>query len=64
MHVKEMEKWLKKNLGKVGVDLGADKICEATLNGENEMDVKETLNQIYGSSVPEINLFPRRAVPP
>ena len=50
MHVKEMEKWLKKNLGKVGVDLGADKICEATLNGENEMDVKETLNQIYGKS--------------
>ena len=51
MYVKEMEKWLKKNLGKVGVDLGADKICEATLNGENEMDVKETLNRSYGTSV-------------
>lgn len=49
--IKEMEKWMKKNLGKVGVDLGADKICEATLKGENEMDVKETLNQIYGTSI-------------
>ena len=51
MYVKEMEKWLKKNLGKVGVDLGADKNCDVTLKGENEMDVKETLNRIYGTSV-------------
>ena len=50
MHIKEMEKWLKKNLVKVGVDLGADKICDATLKGEKEMNIKETLNQIYGKS--------------
>ena len=51
MYVKEMEKWLNKNLGKVGVDLGADKKYDTTLKGENEMDVKETLNRIYGTSV-------------
>ena len=51
MHVKEMEKWLKKNLGKVGVDLRADKNYDTTLKGENEMDVKETLNRIYDTSV-------------
>ena len=51
MYIKEMEKWLKKNRVKVGVDLGTDKICDATLKGENEIDVKETLNQIYDTSV-------------
>ena len=40
--------WLDKNLTKVGVDLGADKICDATVKGENEMNIKETLNKIYG----------------
>ena len=51
MYIKEMEKWLKKNLVKIGDDLGADKICDATLKGENEIDVKETLNQIYDTSI-------------
>lgn len=48
MHVKEMEKWLKKNLAVVGVDLAADKICDATAKGESEMGIKESLNKIYG----------------
>ena len=51
MYIKEMEKWLKKNLVKIGDDLGADKICDATLKGENEIDVKETLKQIYDTSI-------------
>ena len=51
MNIKEMEKWMKKNLVKIGDDLGADKICDATLKGENEIDVKETLNQIYDTSI-------------
>lgn len=51
MYIKEMEKWLKKNLVKIGDDLGADKICDATLKGENEIDVKEALNQIYDTSI-------------
>ena len=48
MHDSELKKWLDKNLTKVGVDLGADKICDATVKGENEMNIKETLNKIYG----------------
>ena len=48
MHDSELKKWLDKNLTKAGVDLGADKICDATVKGENEMNIKETLNKIYG----------------
>lgn len=42
--------FLEKNQIKVGVDLAADKFCDATLKGENEMNIKETLNKIYGKS--------------
>ena len=44
MHVKEMEKWLKKNLTIIGVDLAADKICDATVEGENEMGIKDDID--------------------
>ena len=42
--------FLEKNLVKVGSDLAADKLCDATSKGENEMNIKETLNKIYGKS--------------
>ena len=42
--------FLEKNLVKVGSDLAADELCDATSKGENEMNIKETLNKIYGKS--------------
>ena len=42
--------FLEKNLVKVGSALAADKLCDATSKGENEMNIKETLNKIYGKS--------------
>ena len=44
------KEFLEKNLFKVGVDLTADKLCDVTSKGENEMNIKETLNKIYGKS--------------
>lgn len=40
--------FLENNRVIIGVDLAADKICDATIKGENEMSIKETLNKIYG----------------
>ena len=42
--------FLEKNRIKNSNQIGADEICDATLKGENEMDIKETLNKIYGKS--------------
>lgn len=40
--------FLEKNQVKVGIDLAGNEIRDMTLKGENEMNIKETLNKIYG----------------
>lgn len=40
--------FLEKNQVKVGIDLVGNEIRDMTLKGENEMNIKETLNKIYG----------------
>ena len=42
------KEFLEKNLVKVGIDLAGNEIRDMTLKGENEMNIKETLNKIYG----------------
>lgn len=42
------KKFLEKNQVKVGIDLAGNEIRDMTLKGENEMNIKETLNKIYG----------------
>ena len=42
--------FLEKDRIKNSNQIGADEICDATLQGENEMGIKETLNKIYGKS--------------
>lgn len=43
--------FLETNQVKVGIDLAGNEIRDMTLKGENEMNIKETLNKIYGTSV-------------
>lgn len=40
--------FLEKNQVKVGIDLAGNEIRDMILKGENEMNIKETLNKIYG----------------
>lgn len=40
--------FLEKNRVKIGIDLAGNEIRDTTLKGENEMNIKETLNKIYG----------------
>ena len=40
--------FLEKDRIKNSNQIGADEICDATLQGENDMSIKETLNKIYG----------------
>ena len=40
--------FLEKNQVKVGIDLAGNEIRDMTLKGENEINIKETLNKIYG----------------
>lgn len=42
------KEFLEKNQVKVGIDLAGNEIRDMTLKGENEMNIKETLNKIYG----------------
>ena len=42
--------FLEKDRIKNSNQIGADEICDAILKGENEMDIKESLNKIYGKS--------------
>ena len=42
--------FLEKKRIKNSNQIGADKICDATLQGENEMGIKETLN-CYGYGI-------------
>ena len=43
-----LKTFLEKNQVKVGIDLAGNEIRDMTLKGENEMNIKETLNKIYG----------------
>lgn len=40
--------FLENNRVKIGIDLAGNEIRDMTLKGENEMNIKETLNKIYG----------------